>query len=264
MKRRQTETDEDARDANSHDDARLFVPYSDYLELRSHVEHLTESLKSLHVALVEDGTKKLGDRINTLLPILSALPPLGPTPDPVTCHGGKTNSALSDPTPNANSLNNPAACPSDPMSIALQTLQMVEKSKRAVLERLPDDANDPQQDAKDLDLVVSFARKNDLPVPSRVHRHPCKSRFRPVKLQFGSKEDRDRFITGFYQAKSSDSTFSNIPTKPRCRRDLTQPELETLRQSRKFVYDENTKAKKSIYLMKDIHYKVNPNPRPFV
>ncbi|UMM32716.1 hypothetical protein L5515_006418 [Caenorhabditis briggsae] len=55
-----------------------------------------------------------------------------------------------------------------------------------------------------------------------------------------------------------------VSPKLRARRDLTRSELETLRASRKFVYDENLKAKTTKYIMQDIHYKLNDKPRLFV
>uniref|UniRef100_A0A8R1ITL6 Uncharacterized protein n=1 Tax=Caenorhabditis japonica TaxID=281687 RepID=A0A8R1ITL6_CAEJA len=129
---------------------------------------------------------------------------------------------------------------------------------------MPDDPNDKEQESKDFDFITAFSRRNSLPVPTKAHRHPCNARTRPLKLHFNSKEERDKFIVGFHRVKASDSTFSAISSKPRCRRDLTPPELETLRKSRKFVYDENSKAKKSLYIIHGIYYKHNSNPRPFV
>lgn len=40
-------------------------------------------------------------------------------------------------------------------------------------------------------------------------------------------------------------------------------ELSQLRESRKFCYEENMKAGKSVYIMKDIGYTKNPKPRDF-
>ncbi|PIC13024.1 hypothetical protein B9Z55_027928 [Caenorhabditis nigoni] len=140
---------------------------------------------------------------------------------------------------------------------------MLEKSSRAVIERLPD-SKDEHQDQKDLAFCQSIAQGNSLPTPLKVHRHPCNSRYRPLKLQFNNKGERDTFIAGFNKIRRSDTSITAIETSPRIRRDLTIDELKTLRTSRKFVYDENKKAGKTIFIMSDIFYKTNPNPRPFV
>uniref|UniRef100_A0A8R1EKS7 Uncharacterized protein n=1 Tax=Caenorhabditis japonica TaxID=281687 RepID=A0A8R1EKS7_CAEJA len=138
----------------------------------------------------------------------------------------------------------------DPSLIAKHAVTLLEKSTRAVLERLPDDKT-PAQDEKDFKLLTDFANGNSLPAPTKVHRHPC------------NKQDRDAFIKGFNKIRHSDAAITDIATKPRIRRDLTMPELETLRASRKFVYDENKKAVVTKFIMSDINYKVNEKPRPF-
>uniref|UniRef100_A0A8R1HM96 Uncharacterized protein n=1 Tax=Caenorhabditis japonica TaxID=281687 RepID=A0A8R1HM96_CAEJA len=62
----------------------MFVPYSEYVELRDHIGHLTDALKALHEALIAEGSKKLCDRASTLVPLLTSLPSLGPTPIMIT------------------------------------------------------------------------------------------------------------------------------------------------------------------------------------
>uniref|UniRef100_A0A8R1ELG5 HTH_Tnp_Tc3_1 domain-containing protein n=1 Tax=Caenorhabditis japonica TaxID=281687 RepID=A0A8R1ELG5_CAEJA len=143
----------------------------------------------------------------------------------------------------------------DPVLIAKHAVTLLEKSTRAVVERLPDDKSLAQDD-QDFQMLTKFANGNSCPIPTKVHRHPCSSRFRPLKLQFDNKQDRDAFIKGFNKLRHTDPAITSIATKPRIRRDLTMPELDTLRASRKLVYDENKKAGVTKFIMSDINYKV--------
>uniref|UniRef100_A0A8R1EF13 Uncharacterized protein n=2 Tax=Caenorhabditis japonica TaxID=281687 RepID=A0A8R1EF13_CAEJA len=145
-KRKLTVSDEDS------DYDGMFVPYSEYVELRDHIGHLTDALKALHEVLIAEGSKKLSDRVSTLVPSLTSLPSLGPTPILITDLIAATISSnppqsdvlmdsSSGPSPknaavdyNGHSSQPPAVSPSDPLAIALHTLQLVEKSKRAVIE----------------------------------------------------------------------------------------------------------------------------------
>ncbi|UMM40784.1 hypothetical protein L5515_017299 [Caenorhabditis briggsae] len=107
--------------------------------------------------------------------------------------------------------------PVDPSEIAKQAYQLLEKSTRAVIERA---------------LVT-------------LYRHVCSSRFRPLKLQFSSKSERDTFLKGFNKIKNDEPLLNTIEPKLRARRDLTRSELETLRASRKkyWKYSRYTTAK---------------------
>uniref|UniRef100_A0A8R1EKJ1 Uncharacterized protein n=1 Tax=Caenorhabditis japonica TaxID=281687 RepID=A0A8R1EKJ1_CAEJA len=100
-------------------------------------------------------------------------------------------------------------------------------------------------------------------VPTSCHRHPCSSVYRPLKIQFGSTTDRNNFIIGFNKTRKTEPSISTIASKPRIQRDLTKEELAQLKEARKFCYDQNKLAQKSIYIVRDISYVSNPKPTPF-
>uniref|UniRef100_A0A8R1IUT8 Uncharacterized protein n=1 Tax=Caenorhabditis japonica TaxID=281687 RepID=A0A8R1IUT8_CAEJA len=60
-------------------------------------------------------------------------------------------------------------------------------------------------------MLTKFANGNSLPIPTKVHRHPCSSRFRPLKLQFDNKQDRDVFIKGFNKLRHTDPAIATLP-----------------------------------------------------
>ncbi|CAI2348982.1 unnamed protein product [Caenorhabditis sp. 36 PRJEB53466] len=231
------------------------VPYSDYRKLHDHVAALTDIVSALLKAIGTGGSKPLNDKVKSLVPVIPLLPDLLP-PTPLN---PPAFSALSCSTTAPTST---ASAPSA-LELAKQAATLLDKATRAVIERCPDDHSDSNQDLKDTEFVQSFAKRHGLPVPSSAFRHKCASKFRPMKIQFSSSSDRDRFMSGFNRAKTNDSSTSSTQPPLRIRRDLTSEELATLRASRKHVYDENLKAGKSILLMNDISFKTNPHPRDF-
>ncbi|ULU08419.1 hypothetical protein L3Y34_019538 [Caenorhabditis briggsae] len=251
----------------------LFVAYEDYLAMHKHVIVLTDIIQQIRDGLIEEGSTKLGKIIANTCQTTPDPPQLGPpvsalsevfvdavsTPAPSSSTKSFANAVLSSMTTSAER----TSAPVDPSEIAKQAYQLLEKSTRAVIEGAPDDKS-PNQDQKDSELIAAIANKHSLPIPSQVYRHVCSSRFRPLKLQFSSKSERDTFLKGFNKIKNDEPLLNTIEPKLRARRDLTRSELETLRAFRKFVYDENLKAKTTKSIMQDIHYKLNDKPRPFV
>uniref|UniRef100_A0A8R1HIV4 Uncharacterized protein n=2 Tax=Caenorhabditis japonica TaxID=281687 RepID=A0A8R1HIV4_CAEJA len=233
---------------------REFVAYSDFKALLDHVTRLTGMLNQIRCGILEDGSSKLIAKIAATVEEAPDLPDFGP---PIIA----TNF---EPPNRGDTAHRQQSLPDsiDPVLIAKHAVTLLEKSTRAVVERLPDDKTLAQDD-QDFQMLTKFANGNSLPIPTKVHRHPCSSRFRPLKLQFDNKQDRDAFIKGFNKLRHTDPAITSIATKPRIRRDLTMPELDTLRVSRKFVYDENKKAGVTKFIMSDINYKVNDKPRPF-
>uniref|UniRef100_A0A8R1EPU7 Uncharacterized protein n=1 Tax=Caenorhabditis japonica TaxID=281687 RepID=A0A8R1EPU7_CAEJA len=74
---------------------------------------------------------------------------------------------------------------------------MMKKSKRAVVELLPDSPDNAQQDSIDTDKMMTLAAKYNLPLPINVFRHKCNSQIRPLKIEFDNSTNRDLFIRGF-------------------------------------------------------------------
>ncbi|CAI2349002.1 unnamed protein product [Caenorhabditis sp. 36 PRJEB53466] len=134
------------------------------------------------------------------------------------------------------------------LSIAKEAASLLDKSTRAVIERLPDDPKNPSQDSVDMAAVSSWCAKFDAPQPSSVFRHSCSALMRPLKPQFANSKERDNF-TRIFNSKIKPAEFSSSDRKPRARRDLTLAELAVLRESRKTIYDENKKAKSSILIL---------------
>ncbi|ULT91848.1 hypothetical protein L3Y34_009502 [Caenorhabditis briggsae] len=227
-----------------------FVAYADYEALHKHVVMLTELVNQLRGGLIEEGSDKLSKKIANSIEV-----PDLPTPGPPLL---SYQDAVSTPRPATKSFFNPichpilstvstttgnnSSAPIDPIGIAKQAAQLLEKSSRAVIERFPDDKT-PEQNQKDTEFINKISTRHSLPTPYQVYRHECTSSRRPLKLQFSSKTERENFIKGFNKIRFTDPDISAIDPKLRVRRDLTRPELETLRASRKFVYDENLKAK---------------------
>ncbi|KAF1753984.1 hypothetical protein GCK72_020541 [Caenorhabditis remanei] len=259
------------------DDPPQFVAYSDYMELFNHVSKLTAIINELRSGIIESGSKTLGEKIALTCEPLPDMSPIGlpvlapPVFDEVFPQSIFPTSYASVTSKNAGA--NPNSVPKvssftpnhlDKLEIAREAAKLIDKATRVVIERFPDDRNDKKQDTKQLRILQNLASSNNLPVPVKIHRHECKSMYRPLKVQFESSSDRDSFLHGFHIARRTNPDILAMPSKPRARRDLTRPEWETLRASRKHVYDENKKAGKTIFIMSDINYRVNKNPLPFL
>ncbi|KAF1756767.1 hypothetical protein GCK72_013221 [Caenorhabditis remanei] len=240
-----------------------YVAYEDYRKLYDHVVKLTHQINELQSSLMESASAKVSERLTDTCPILPDPFPIG---QPVSLI--VRDDVFTDPSTNTKSYANAAlnglAKPIDTLSIAKEAAKIMDKATRAVVERMPDNKEDPDQEKLDLVFFTKFSTTHGLPVPSEAHRHFSKTACRPLKLQFANNSERDKFLHGFYKVKNSDPSLSSIHNRPRARRDLTKEELKRLYESRKFVYDNNLKEKSSKYIMVDIDYKLNRNPRPFI
>uniref|UniRef100_A0A1I7T843 H15 domain-containing protein n=1 Tax=Caenorhabditis tropicalis TaxID=1561998 RepID=A0A1I7T843_9PELO len=232
--------------------------------LHDHVASLTNIISFLKQALLASSAKTVVEKVNAVVPEVPAMPdPAKPLPLPYTAQ----TTAIQFPTNNATNTLSIASSKNkttsaDPFDIAKKAATLLDKSSRAVIERMTDNPADPSQDNNQFTFFQALATRHNLPAPTKIHRHQCQSKFRPLKVQFNSSIERDLFIRGFNNAMKSEDTLNKMSPKPRIRRDLTTEELEKLRESRKFVYEENLKAGVSLYLMDDISYKKNTKPRP--
>uniref|UniRef100_A0A8R1HWL3 Uncharacterized protein n=1 Tax=Caenorhabditis japonica TaxID=281687 RepID=A0A8R1HWL3_CAEJA len=206
------------------------VPIKDFLELKATCDRMAK-------------------QIEDLVKIVAALAPAANLP----------TAPSSRFTQNVASHQSPAQSSLD---LVKEAAQMLKKSKRAVIELLPDSPDDPEQDNKDMATILKLASKHNLTAPTSVFRHKCKSKLRPLKLEFNSTADRDSFIKGFNRFVRP-SEFSSIARKPRCRRDLTLSELTVLRCSRETIYKANKEAGMTVLFLNDIYVKKNMSPRPF-
>ncbi|KAF1771335.1 hypothetical protein GCK72_003161 [Caenorhabditis remanei] len=236
-----------------------YVPFQKYAELYQYVARLSKLVNELRVGIIESDPKKLRE---TIADTCECIPDLPPMEEPMIIDDvfpNATNTS-SKPLSYASVAGKP---PVDPYEIAKAASILLDKSSRVVVEKMLDNKDDPAQEKSDLLFFTEFAKANNLPQPSEAHRHPSKSNYRPLKLQFASRTDRDKFLHGYYKRRLSDDSLSKLPIIPRARRDLTKIELEKLYESRKFVYEENKKAGVSKYIMYDIGYKINAKPQPF-
>ncbi|KAF1763851.1 hypothetical protein GCK72_003797 [Caenorhabditis remanei] len=225
------------------DDPPQFVAYSDYLQFFNHVSKLTAIINELRSGIIESGSKTLGEKISSTCEPLPVLAPIGPPVLPPPIFDEVFSQAIV-PTSYASATSqksNPNAVPKvssftpnhlDKLEIAREAAKLINKATRAVIERFPGDRNDKEPDSKQLRILQNLASSNNLPVPVKIHRHDCKSMYRPLKVQFESSSDRDSFLHGFHIAHRTNPDILAMPSKPRARRDLTRPEWETLRASR--------------------------------
>ncbi|CAD6193343.1 unnamed protein product [Caenorhabditis auriculariae] len=147
------------------------------------------------------------------------------------------------------------------VKIAKEAAQFDEKSRRAVIERLPDAKNE-NQNALDLDFIKDICKVIHIDDPVEVYRHECSAKIRPLKVAFSSTRIRDSFIQQF--AKGLEEVRLSAPLKPRCRRDMTLSELRLLRSLRKQVYDANIAAGRVVCYLNDLSVIKVRNGRSFV
>ncbi|KAF1752956.1 hypothetical protein GCK72_019511 [Caenorhabditis remanei] len=255
-KRKQTSSDEDP--------PQQFVPYDAYKVLYDRVVTLTSLVNQLRGAIVDSGQNKLALAVAESCELLPDLPQIA---DPlIHDHSASDSHVFMGTSSKLPQVPTPIAPVTtiNSLDIAREAAKLLDKATRVVIEKMPDNHDNPNQDSQDLDFFQKLAIANRLPSPKKAHRHQCSSKFRPLKLQFDSSTDRDIFLHGYHKIRSTDKSLLDIATKPRARRDLTKPELETLRASRKFCYDQNKIAGESKFIMSDINYKVNSKPRPFI
>lgn len=145
------------------------------------------------------------------------------------------------------------------ISVAHSAVQMQEKARNAVIEKLPEPADlntnrsSIQRSITDKMTVDNICVDLGIPIPIDVWRQPSKgvTRARPVKVKFSSNVDRDSFIRGFRRVLPTASRVPGQPM-PSARRDMTPPELELLREIRSEVYSRNKAAGCNAYYVHDL------------
>ncbi|KAL3085505.1 hypothetical protein niasHS_009432 [Heterodera schachtii] len=135
-----------------------------------------------------------------------------------------------------------------------------QKSKRAVVERLPEHLNEKdvvKQIAEECGLLDEIDLDN-------VHRHPRTAREenakpRIVKIPFSSQKSRNLFL---YKFRSTLFKMPVIPHNLTARRDMTLSELQILYDLRKKAFEANQAAGVYKYIVIDLELKTLSNPKP--
>ncbi|KAL3082024.1 hypothetical protein niasHT_038206 [Heterodera trifolii] len=142
---------------------------------------------------------------------------------------------------------------------------MVDKSKSAVLEKLPEAA-----EADDNDFIKGIVQDcglgDKLDTGKEIHRHPKNkkmsdnnsSKGRIIKIPFVDTKSRDQFLKKFPLIKRQKSLPSNVFV----RRDMCPPELDLLYSLRRQAYALNQSSGLFEYVVADLAIKKLPNPRP--
>lgn len=136
-----------------------------------------------------------------------------------------------------------------------------EKSKRAVIEKLPE-----SMDAAAIvqQIAAECGVADELQVED-IHRHPAtiresaKGKNRILKIPFKTKKGRDTFLYGFRNAVKNIST---IPQKITVRRDMTKAELAILYSLRREAYEKNKLENLFKYIVVDLSFVTLKSPRP--
>lgn len=147
---------------------------------------------------------------------------------------------------------------------ALDSEQIREKAKRAVIERVPEEV-----DAEELITKIAEACgvEDDL-LTEEIHRHPREKReikpgqkvkSRILKVPFSTTSSRDIFIRKFRQSLKS---VPSAPTGIFARRDMTQFELNILYEQRRKAYQANLTSGQYKYVVVDLSIKELPHPKP--
>lgn len=139
------------------------------------------------------------------------------------------------------------------------------KSKRAVIERVPEDV-----DAKALvQNIVEECGLADKLVADEVHRHPATVREsgngmpqkpRILKVPFIDQISRDLFLRRF---RKNLPKIENAPRNLLVRRDMTPPELSLLYELRKRAYEANASLNQFKFIVVDLRIETLQNPKPF-
>lgn len=159
---------------------------------------------------------------------------------------------------------------SDVHKVVVQALsgqqQLQEKSLRAVVEHLPEQADEDTtrtSDREQIESVADAAGVGDSLISDTIHRHGVSKagRSRPIKVSFSSVPARDKFIRFF--AKNRTEYMKDLQRSVTCRRDLMPFELETHYRLKKECYDLNKQAGEFRYYYRDLRiYECNPPYAP--
>jgi hypothetical protein len=137
---------------------------------------------------------------------------------------------------------------------------IAEKSKRAVVERLPEDV-----DADELIAKIAEEAGVDGQLLEDIHRHPRVKKTdggkpRIIKVPFSTKNARDTFIRGFRKAIMA---IQNTPKNLIVRRDMTPTELNILYSLRRQAYDMNKSNGLFKYVVSDLQIIELKSPKPW-
>uniref|UniRef100_A0A915NHU6 Uncharacterized protein n=1 Tax=Meloidogyne floridensis TaxID=298350 RepID=A0A915NHU6_9BILA len=120
-----------------------------------------------------------------------------------------------------------------------------EKSKRAVLEKLPEEINEKEVIKS---IVEKCGLEKDL-IEEEIHRHP---------RQKSESNTKARIIKIPFRTVKARNTFLKI-----VRRDMTMSELSILYNLRSKAYAANQNCGQYKYVVNDLTIKELPNPKPF-
>ncbi|KAI1696800.1 hypothetical protein Ddc_20135 [Ditylenchus destructor] len=140
-----------------------------------------------------------------------------------------------------------------------------EKSCRAVIERLPEQATDSETEESDKQTLEKVARASEKEyqiISEKCHRSGPKreGRNRILKVQFQSQKERDIFLRSF---RSSVKKCPNVNQKITARRDMTDTELKLLYDLRRQCFELNAKSGLFKYIVQDLEIKELQNPKEF-
>ncbi|KAL3069515.1 hypothetical protein niasHT_033901 [Heterodera trifolii] len=242
--------------------------------LRSETDELL-SVNNPDLSILEQRMSRLENLLERLLPV-----GVGPIPeDPIQRLEKRMEKLENQVTalvlalekrPISQQQQTPWGCPPDHIirhinAVVLDSDIIREKSKRAVVEKLPEGIDER-------DVVKSIAEKygvaDDL-ILDEIHRHPKERsestsqnprKPRILKIPFASTESRDIFLKKFRMA------LSNLPNFPKflsARRDMTQSELSILYNFRSQAYNSNSNCGLFKYYVSDLTIREFANPKPF-
>ncbi|KAI1694090.1 hypothetical protein DdX_20298 [Ditylenchus destructor] len=137
-----------------------------------------------------------------------------------------------------------------------------DKSLRAVIEFLPEAANETttvEQDRSFVESVATAMGNSGVQFDSiKRHGNKVENRHRILKVPFDTTENRNQFIRKF---RVTVNTLQN-PPNVRIRRDMVQSELELLRQCRAECREKNEKANEMRFYVQDLEIKEAASPKP--
>ncbi|CAB3410193.1 unnamed protein product [Caenorhabditis bovis] len=145
------------------------------------------------------------------------------------------------------------------IALAQKVAEMINKSRRAVIENLEDTKCENQR-ISDKEFVKDVCEMIGIK-HERIYWDKVHLRQRLLIVEFKSDIDRNHFLKEFRKAARAVAPLEI----PRARRDLTQEEEKILRRNRKLAYELNKREGKWIYHIDDILLvkTKNPNPKPF-
>uniref|UniRef100_A0A914MFD7 Uncharacterized protein n=1 Tax=Meloidogyne incognita TaxID=6306 RepID=A0A914MFD7_MELIC len=179
---------------------------------------------------------------------------------------GQNSNLTTDFTPQTTNTISPWGCPPDliirHVNAAMLDREIIEeKSKRAVLEKVPENIDEKEVIKS---IVEKCGLENEL-IEEDIHRHPrqkseSNNKSRIIKIPFRTVKARNTFLKTYRKALKN---LPNIPKFISARRDMTMSELSILYNLRSKAYAENQKCGQYKYVVNDLSIKELPNPKPF-